>query len=447
MALCMIVFTADAQSKTDNKTKADKKTTQDKKSVPDKKETFDNAEFFFDAEDYQEAVFYYIKLFEASPKNGNLAYHIGFCYLNIPGQEIKGIPFFEKAVPFITQKFTPTTFKSTLEQMRAPLHTYFFLGQAYRMNNQMDKALEMLDKFSSSVYFDGNYNDAMVNTEIEACKKAKIIMERPIEVEFSNLGNEINNQNENYSAVFTPDTSVIVYMNNLKFYNAIFMSRKENGKWTEADNITSQLGSDGESYPSSISTDGKTLYLVRTIKKKSDICISHYENGKWSIMETLDENINSKWNEIHASITADGKRLYFSSNRKGGLGGYDIWYSDLQLNGKWGKAVNMGPAINTKLDEDTPFPGADGTSLFFSSQGHESMGGFDIFYSIKKGNQWSNAANLGYPINTTLDDKFYFPLGDGTIGYMAKRMQGGFGQRDIYRVKIIAGDPLKDLKK
>ena len=268
-------------------------------------------------------------------------------------------------MPYITQKFTPTNFKSTLEQTRAPLHTYFFLAQAYRMNNQMDKALEMLDKFSSSVYFEGNYNESMVNAEIEACKKAKIIMERPIKIEITNIGPVINNQNENYDPVLTPDTSIIVYMNNLKFYNAIFMSRKDKGQWAEAENITPQLGSDGESYPTSISSDGKTLYLVRKLKKKSDICVSHYENGKWSIMEPLDENINSKWNETHASITSDGKRLYFSSDRKGGFGGFDIWYSDLQANGKWGKAVNMGPNINTKLDEETPFPSADGKVFSF----------------------------------------------------------------------------------
>jgi len=107
----------------------------------------------------------------------------------------------------------------------------------------------------------------------------------------------------------------------------------------------------------------------------------------------------------------------------------------------------MGPNINTKIDEDSPFPSVDGTTLFFASQGHESMGGFDIFYSTKDGSQWSRAINLGYPINTTLDDKFYFPIGNGTVGYMARRMPGGFGQRDIYRVKIIGGDPLKDLKK
>ncbi len=435
------------QTTTEKKQTTEKKAPPERKSVTEKKDLFENAEFFFDAEDYQEAVFYYLKLFDASPKNGNLAYHIGFCYLNSPGQEVKSIPFFEKAVPFITPKFTPTTFKSTIEQTHAPLHTYFFLGQAYRMNNQMDKALDMLDKFSSSVYFEGNYNESMVSAEIEACKKAKIIMERPIQVEITNIGHEINNQNENYNPVLTPDTSVIVYMNNLKFYNAIFMSRRENGKWTEADNITPQLGSDGECYPSSISADGKTLYLVRTLKKNSDICVSHYENGKWSIMEPLDDNINTKWNETHASITADGKRLYFASDRKGGLGGYDIWYSDLLGNGKWGKAVNMGPNINTKIDEDSPFPSADGSTLFFASQGHESMGGFDIFYSIKEGSQWSKAINLGYPINTTLDDKFYFPVGNGTVGYMARRMPGGFGQRDIYRIKIIAGDPLKDLNK
>jgi outer membrane protein OmpA-like peptidoglycan-associated protein/Tol biopolymer transport system component len=223
------------------------------------------------------------------------------------------------------------------------------------------------------------------------------------------------------------------------------MSVKSGGTWQEADNITPQVGSDGDSYPTYLSPDGKTLLLVKKIKRNSDIYISHFIRDKWSIMEPLNENINTRWNETHASMSADGKTLYIVSDRKGTIGGLDIWASPLQADGQWGKAVNLGPDINTKLDEDNPFETADGKVLFFASQGHMNMGGFDIFYSKKVDNKWSKAVNLGYPINTTTDDKFYFPLGKGIVGYMARRLSKGFGLQDIYRVSITDGDPIKDL--
>ncbi len=411
----------------------------------DKKDLFENGEFFYNSEDYQEAVFYYLKLHAADPENGNVNYHIGSCYINIPGQERKSIAYFEQALPQIEEKYTSANFKSSLDQDKAPLHTYFFLAKAYRMDDQMDKALEMLDKFSNSVYFEGKYNESMVTAEFDACKKAQIIMERPVTVAFSNLGPAINNANENYNPVLNEDSTIIIYMNNLKFYNAIFMSVKSGGSWQEADNITPQVGSDGDSYPTYLSPDGKTLLLVKRIKKNTDIYISHFVHDKWSLMEPLDENINTRWNETHASMSADGKTLYFASDRKGTLGGLDIWYSPLQPDGQWGKAVNLGPDINTKLDEDNPFETTDGKVLFFASQGHMNMGGFDIFYSKKVDNKWSKAVNLGYPINTTTDDKFYFPMGKGIIGYMGRRMSKGFGLQDIYRLSITGGDPIKDI--
>ena len=411
-------------------------------TIADRKEWWDNGQEFFDGEDYQEAVYYYLKLHDASPNNGNFSFLVGSCYLNLPGQEIKAIPYLEQAVTKISTKY-----KNEISQTRAPLHAYFYLAQAYRMNNQMDKALEMLDKFTSSPYFEDNYNEAIVNAEIEACKKAKVIIDKPIQISVSNLGSVINNNSENYDPVLTQDTSIIIFMNNMKFYNAIYMSTRENGVWTEHENITPQVGSDGDTYPTSISADGKTLYLVKKPKKNGDIYVSHYENGKWSTMERLNDNVNTNKNETFACISPDGKTLYFTSDRKGGEGGLDIWYSELQLDGQWGKAKNMGPQVNTKLDEETPCVSADGKTLFFSSQGHQNMGGFDIFYSRKVKGSWTNATNIGYPLNTTLDDKFYFPIGDGLTGYMAKRLPSGFGLQDIYRIQILGGDAVKDLKK
>jgi len=409
-------------------------------TIAERKELFNDGQFFFESEDYKEAVYYLLKLHDINPKNGNVNFMIGMCYLNMPGEESKGIPYFELALEKVSYQWK----KSEYEETKAPLHTYFYLAQAYRINNQLDKALEMLNKFTSSRYFEGNYNMDVVNVEIDACKRAKVIQDKPIQIDLVNIGDPINTPANNYGPVLSPDESVIIYMTNLKFYDAIFMSKKVDGKWTEPENITPQVGSDGDAYPTCLSPDGKDLYLVKKEKKTSHIYVSHWENDKWSIMVPLNDNINSSRSETHASISPDGKYLYFSSNRRGGEGGFDIWRSE-KVNGDWGKPENLGSEINTKLDEDAPYVSADGNVLFFSSQGHQNMGGFDIFYSKLKNGKWSPAVNIGFPINTTSDNKYYFPVGNGTSGYITRK-KSDTDLMDIYHVSILGGDQLKDLE-
>jgi hypothetical protein len=409
-------------------------------SLSERKDIFDDAEFFYNSEDYKEAVFYYQKLQAISPTNGNINFQLGMCYINMPGEETKAIPYLEKATEKVSYKYK----KSVFEETKAPLHSFFYLAQAYRINNQLDKALEMLDKFTTSKYFEGNYNMGVVNTEINACKRAKVIQDKPIQIVSLRLGEPINTNVDNYNAVVSADETFMVFMTNKKFYNAVMMSKKIDGIWSEPENITPQVGSDGDCYPTSISTDGKDLYLVKKVKNNNDIFVSHWENDKWSIMQPLNENINSGKNETHAFISPDGKELYFTSNRKGGIGGLDIWCSK-KVNGDWGKAENLGSDINTELDEDTPFLRASGDVLFFSSQGHQNMGGFDIFYSLKKGSKWSPPVNIGFPVNTTSDNKFWCPVGDGISGYITRKTDDT-SLMDIYRITLEGGDILKDLK-
>jgi len=156
-------------------------------------------------------------------------------------------------------------------------------------------------------------------------------------------------------------------------------------------------------------------------------------------MELLGENINSNQAETHASVSSDGNTLYFTSNKKGGLGGLDIYSSKKMKNGQWGSGENLGPKINTIYNEETPFLAADGQTLYFSSEGHYNMGGFDIFYSgLKENGKWDNPTNIGYPVNTTRDNVFYNPVGAGYIGYISKINRDGLGNKDIFRIEIIS---------
>jgi outer membrane protein OmpA-like peptidoglycan-associated protein len=134
-------------------------------------------------------------------------------------------------------------------------------------------------------------------------------------------------------------------------------------------------------------------------------------------MKKLNKNINSKSWETHASISKDSKTLYFTSERKGGFGGFDIYKSELDENGEWSKAENLGPTINSKYDEDTPYLTRDNQSLYFSSQGHKNMGGFDIFVSEFNQSDWSTPKNVGYPLNTPGNDLFYITQSDGQLAF------------------------------
>lgn len=402
--------------------------------VEDLDVVLEDGDFFFLDGDYQEAIFYYLKLVDTDRINENIQYKIGVCYLNIPGEEYKAIPFLEKAITNITGKYR----ERFSDETRAPAHAYFYLARAYHYNNELDNALEMYNRFKALPEFEGNYNVSMVDAEIEACEKAKIIQDIPISIDYQNIGSPVNTERDNYNPVVSVDETFLVYVSELAFYDGVFTSRKIGGEWTEPENITPQIESDGDVVPTGLSADGKEIYLVKGEENNRDIYVSRLENEFWTKMERLNDNVNSNRAESHASISTDGKTLYFTSNRRGGVGGMDIWKSERLPNGEWGTAVNLGPGINSEYDEESPFLTGNDTLLVFSSRGHYNMGNFDIFYSKKLGNDsWSVPTNIGFPLNTTGDDYFYAPAGAMNRGYMAKKLPEGTGGMDIYRYEIL----------
>ncbi|HHJ09656.1 MAG TPA: tetratricopeptide repeat protein [Bacteroidetes bacterium] len=394
---------------------------------------YNDGNYFFFREDYQEALFDYLKLIGTKYENANLYYKIGYCYIHTLGEETKAIPYLEKAIKDINPKYKKRSPKET----KAPEHALFYLGNAYRMNNELDKALETYQKFKSLPDFDDKYNRNIVDNEIKACEKAKIIQDIPVQIEEHNLGQPINTGTNNYYPVLSRDESTIFFMTELKFYNAIFMSRREGGKWTVPINITPQVESDGDAYPSDISADKKTLYLIKGRGNDRDIYISKWKDGMWTKMIRLSDQINSGRAEAHASLSPDNKTLFFSSNRRGGYGKLDIYLSRLSSSGEWGPPENMGKTINTPFNEDAPYLSDDKKRIYFVSEGHYNMGGYDIFYSEKKNNGWNTPANIGFPINTTRDNNYFFPVRNGLAGYLSRITPEGYGKKDIYRIEIL----------
>jgi outer membrane protein OmpA-like peptidoglycan-associated protein len=166
--------------------------------------------------------------------------------------------------------------------------------------------------------------------------------------------------------------------------------------------------------------------------------ISNYEARRWTKSENIGKPINSKFFESHACFSPDGNTIYFTSNRRESLGGMDIFSSTLNEDGEWSEPVNLGQNINTGLNEETPFMCDDGKTLYFSSQGHSTIGGYDIFMSkLQDDGTWSTPEALPYPLNTTDDDLFFFPMCEDELrGYMARHEEDGLGSSDIYELRV-----------
>ncbi|HYW94383.1 MAG TPA: OmpA family protein [Bacteroidales bacterium] len=403
----------------------------------DKRALFQDAEYFLMTEDYQEALSAYLRLNWADRQNANIAYRIGMCYLNIPGEKIKALPYLKLATQHISDRYTESTFN----ERQAPPQTLFLLGTAYQIDNQLEKAKQAFRKYKTYLKVKDVYEIDFVNRQIKACDIAARLMNEPVPVKAQIADDIIPQNRSNFGAVLSIDGNTIMYMTEEKFYKAIWMVKKQHNTWTNPVNITPQVESDGDARPTSLSPDGTTLYLVRSSDFDADIYVSHFSQGTWSKMKKLGKPVNTKYYETHASISPDGNTLYFTSNRKDGLGGMDIYSSKRDKKGKWSDPVNLGPDINTPYNEATPFICQDGVTLFFSSQGHESMGGFDTYKSTKQPNgQWSEPVNIGYPLNTTDDNMFFYPVDNGKKALYA----GAMGNRNDYgSVKEIDIRPVK----
>lgn len=400
------------------------------------KELFSEAESYFLFEEYNEALPIYQDLLRLFPNNNKLNYRIGICYLNTPGQKELSINYLEKAITDINPKYKERSIKET----GAPMDAYFYLGNAYRVNNKLEKAIETYTYFKENLD-EKVYEIHIVEHEIRTCHNAIKLQKTPLYISYTNLGGTINTRRSDILPVVSGDEQTLVYTQKLAFYDAVFFSEKVNGKWTNPINLTPDFHIDQDFYSSSLSYDGKTLYLYKNDDYDGNIYTSKYVEGRWQPVEKLNDNINTKYWESHACETKDGKSLYFTSNRKDGHGGLDIYKSVKDSLGQWGAAMNLGPNINTEYNEETPFISEDGKTLYFSSYGHFNIGGYDIFYSsLFENNEWSTPLNMGYPINTPDNDLFYQPVGEGNYAYYSMFSESGFGDMDIFRLAIYTAE-------
>ena len=384
---------------------------------------------------YEDALVDYLQLLNEDPKNESYNYNVGVCYLNSNMNKAKAVPYLE----IVTRK---------------PKHdpnADYLLGRAYHYSNRFDDAIAAFNKFKLDAK--GTvFNLVDADLQIQHCINAKELMKFPVDVVFQNLGPNINSEYNDYYPFVTSNESFIVYntkrpeknaqeLENGSYNNSIYISKVVNGGYVKAGPIGAPInaGNDGTEVIG-LSENGDNILLYKPDGSgKGNIYISHLNaKGTYSKPEKLDAKINSGGDEIAATISPDGNVLIFASSRKGGLGGTDIYICRKlpAKGGSWSLPQNAGPEINTPYDEDFPNISPDGKTLYFSSKGHTSMGGYDIFKSNydQTNNTFSTSKNIGYPINTTDDDMNFRISKNAKYGYIASAKAGGLGDFDIYRV-------------
>ena len=397
------------------------------------RENFLEAEYFFMTEEYEEALHLYTEMLKTDPNNSNLHFLTGACYLSLYGMKRKAIPHLEEAVNSISAGYREGSYK----ERNAPRESIFALSRAYHINNQFDKAIEYYEKYRNVMIKNKFADIEYVNAQIKSCELARAMIKKPIGVEFLDPANGLNRYTANYNPVFSGDDSIVIFMADKPLYHAILMSHRSGEGWSEPVILNSELDSDGDCYPTSLSLDGKELYLVKTNHLEADVYVSRFSKGHWTKIEKLNSNINTEYFESHACISANGRKLFFTSDKPGGQGALDIWVSEKSPGEDWEPARNLGPEVNSFYSEETPFITKDGKKLFFSSQGHATMGGYDIFISTwLPDGTWSFPENIGYPVSTSDDDLFYVPRRNGDWGYFSTIIDSLSGNRNIYAVRI-----------
>ena len=371
--------------------------------------------------DYTNARALYTELVKIDKNNSNYNYKLGVTILfdiKNPNDELV-----EKYLS-VAVKNTTNNYKSTYKETAAPIDAFVFYGDILRYSFKYDEAIKSYENYISLLNGKNGEFSEYVNREINNCYTAKKMVQNDKSIKKVDLGPKIvNNKKSKSFPLVSVDRTVSIFAygeNNSTFGNInyeltdddyktddLYFSQKKNGVWLEPVNITKDLKIKHQAFPVSMSADGETLFLVQDDNDDGNIYVSHFIDEKWTPIKKLNKNINSKRWETHASVTPDGKKLYFTSERKGGKGGFDIYYSELDENGKWGKAVNLGDNINTKYDEDLPFIGADNTRLYFCSQGHENIGGYDIFKSEIVDGVIQQPENVGFVLNSPRNDLFY----------------------------------------
>ncbi len=359
----------------------------------------------FSTEITTEALPLYVELANADANNANVSYKAGFCYLMSAGDKSRAIPFLEKAVVNTSSNYE----EMSANEKRAPEIAFYDLANAYQINMQFDKAEEQFAKYKGLVGTKNKELLAEIDRHIAMCQFAAAAVKKPVNVTIKNLGANVNSKFPEYEAFLTPDESSLIFNSKREgfgnyqdvdgsYFESALVSYEKDGNWGSPVLLSANINVDENDAVVGIAADGSKILCWKSEKLNGNIYLSEAKGESWNTPVELGANINSKAMERGACITPDGNTIFFVSDRKGGLGGTDIYRSEKGADGVWGPAVNLGNTVNTPYDETSPVITIDGKTLYFASNGHETMGGLDIVMaSYNAGDKTFGAvSNLGF---------------------------------------------------
>ena len=381
-------------------------------------------ENLFKIQNYEGAVKSLAEAVELGSNEPYINYMLGVSYLKLPN---------------VTDQLKATTIFGKLEQQgdfsNLPNDASFYMAQAFHKNLMLEKASKYYNQYLKSL----GDNDRKIRSEVELqltqVENAKRLMGQKKDINIQRMAPPINSEFTEYNPVVSADQSVMAFTSlrpNKRTGRAseeVYITYRQSGDWGEPSRI--EIRTDENVGTAGISADGQQMLVFIGSGSKGNLYIMRKEGDGWSQPSAI-EGLNSRDLESTGSITPDGKKIYFASNRPGGYGGLDIWVAENVGNGKWGNIMNLGPEVNTQYDEDAPFIHPDMKTLYFTSNGENSMGGRDIFKTNTLGGKWTTPENMGYPINTPLNDNYFTLSADGSKGYFSSDRQGGYGGQDIY---------------
>lgn len=432
---------------------------------------------------YQKAIPVWEALQKEHPDHPGIDHYTGLALFNAQERQLDAIPFFEDAVADMSLDHDPF-----LDERSAPVDVHYYLGRCYHLAYRFEEAIQAYRTFRDTAPEELR-KSLRVEEKIKRAERAKEMVDEPVPVIIQNLGPDVNSPSVDHSPVPSAGNELLFFTSRRlrkdssnykvrergtgKHFEQIYVSRRgADGTWKEAKplelfqkdegtpaTIGSALSSEASEYQhtatSMISKEDGELVVYRSSGREGDLYRSERKSGEqershsdtaWTEPKKLEEAINSDRFENHYSISGDEKRIFFVSSRSGGYGGKDIYGMNKLSNGDWSEPYNLGPRINTSKDEEGPTIHPNGKLLYFSSKGHGSMGGFDVFSSrFKDDGTWSEPRNLGYPINTPDDDVYFMPGKDGRKAYYSADYKGnkrnvaavpGFGEEDLHVLRF-----------
>ena len=385
---------------------------------------------------YKEALKHYLKAIKYNDVNPELNYKIGVCYYSKTD--------YESAYKYLKKAFE---FKENVSS-----DIYFLLGRCLHMQYEFEQAAEQYRKHVSSLNAKQLKKTTInYNKFIEECENALSLPETIENIYIENLGTEINTEYPDYFPVLSQDESKMYFTSrrpaerneefneyDFKFYEDIYVLYNINDEWKELKLLEKPVNSEDNDVAVGTSFDDSYLYIYRGSTNGGDFFETTKSKGKWNTPKSISAPINTKYKESSLCESSDGKMIYYVSTKKDkdAIGGKDIYLIFKVDEKKWDKPISIGNAINTIYDEEGVFLTEDGSTLYFSSQGHNSIGGFDVFKSVadERGN-WSKPENLGFPINTPGDDLFFTITKEGRYAYYSSNgHDDNLGEMDIYRI-------------